>query len=53
MAGGSEGEELVSPTQDVVKAVAAYKAAAASVKSLVPKPKAKAKALPKAAEATD
>ena len=44
IAAGIEGELLLVPTQKVVVAVANYKAAAGSVKSLVPKAKGKAKA---------
>lgn len=51
LAAGRDGETLVELTQALVEAIASYKGAAASVKSLMPKAKGKAKAKAKAAAA--
>ena len=50
LAAGSAGEGLVDLTQALVSAIASYKGAAMSVKSLMPKAKGKAKAKAKAAD---
>ena len=44
MAAGSTGDDLRGYSEPLVSAIAAYKQAAGSVKSLLPKAKAKAKA---------
>ena len=51
MAAGSDDETLVELTQALVEAIASYKSAATSIKSLMPKAKSKAKAKAKAAAA--
>lgn len=45
---GKDGEQLVPMTQQLVHDISTYKTAAASVKSLLPKAKAKASGNPKA-----
>ena len=53
LAAGRDGDTLVELTQALVEAIASYKSAAASVKSLMPRGKAKAKAKAAAAPAID